>query len=369
MYIIRSVIFPVFVTIYLFFILICITEILFLKKSTLLIFSMNKSPPWKARNEVQSNDVSPCLLRMEDAFNTLSLRWFLVFDTALVYHRSKKIDSEQVDVGIFSDGLQAKNVSNIKLLSTLKRFGFKLPSEKKTSKNFDFSRWCVRITDFLVENPTPNKKSSSNRLVFLRSSTEKSLTHYFHLPTWLKSDVKRESLDHRRHRLKSTIWPKDSIGFNLIQSCESILIRFQSDIARSSSPSKEIFSRVQSALAILVRFPCETDVRPSQSIWIRNGASLSRTSWENRTNTPVGFCTFKEKFVSNKEYATLTYTPSYCRLGGYESFCLFSDLKDEKLMSCVSALESDKSSSDDRWSRKMSFSRWSRQSRCRDRTN
>ena len=126
MYIIRSVIFPVFVTIYLFFILICITEILFLKKSTLLIFSMNKSPPWKARNEVQSNDVSPCLLRMEDAFNTLSLRWFLVFDTALVYHRSKKIDSEQVDVGIFSDGLQAKNVSNIKLLSTLKRFGFKL---------------------------------------------------------------------------------------------------------------------------------------------------------------------------------------------------------------------------------------------------
>lgn len=126
MHIIRTVIFPLFVTVYLFFILICIVEILFFKKSTLMVFSVSKSRPWETRNEVQTSVVSPCLLRMEDAFNTLSLRWFLVFDTALVYHRSKTIDSDQVDVGIFSDDILSKNLSNIKLISTLKRFGFKL---------------------------------------------------------------------------------------------------------------------------------------------------------------------------------------------------------------------------------------------------
>jgi hypothetical protein len=65
-------------------------------------------------NEVQDdnlriNNHTNCLLDVYQAFDSLSIPWFLTFGTALMYWRSKNFISNDIDIGIFYEDLQANN--------------------------------------------------------------------------------------------------------------------------------------------------------------------------------------------------------------------------------------------------------------------
>ncbi|CAF1253261.1 unnamed protein product [Adineta steineri] len=66
-----------------------------------------------------------CLIHAENAFKNLSLPWFLAFGSALMYHRSNNFISDDIDIGIFYDDLIRNNITERKLILTLRKFDFK----------------------------------------------------------------------------------------------------------------------------------------------------------------------------------------------------------------------------------------------------
>lgn len=72
------------------------------------------------------DNFTACLLDAHAAFADLSLPWFLAFGTALMYHRSNKFVSDDIDIGIFIDDLTSRNITGGKLVSTVREHDFKV---------------------------------------------------------------------------------------------------------------------------------------------------------------------------------------------------------------------------------------------------
>lgn len=67
-----------------------------------------------------------CLLDAHKIFTNLSLPWFLAFGTALMYYRSNSFISDDIDIGIFIDDLQIRNITDGIFVLTAQKHGFKL---------------------------------------------------------------------------------------------------------------------------------------------------------------------------------------------------------------------------------------------------
>ncbi|CAF4304588.1 unnamed protein product, partial [Adineta steineri] len=72
-----------------------------------------------------ADNFTRCLIHAENAFQNLSLPWFLVFGSALMYHRSNNFISDDIDIGIFYDDLIRNDITERKLILTLRKFYFK----------------------------------------------------------------------------------------------------------------------------------------------------------------------------------------------------------------------------------------------------
>jgi hypothetical protein len=73
------------------------------------------------------DDFTFCLLDISDALNTLSIPWFLTYGTALNYWRSKHFISDDMDIGVFYENLQTRNLNETDFLTIMKqKFHFQL---------------------------------------------------------------------------------------------------------------------------------------------------------------------------------------------------------------------------------------------------
>jgi hypothetical protein len=79
-----------------------------------------------ARQDPPADNFTYCLLDAQRVFSNLSLSWFLAFGTALMYYRSNNFVSDDIDIGIFIDDLKETNISDTKIVSTVRKYGFKL---------------------------------------------------------------------------------------------------------------------------------------------------------------------------------------------------------------------------------------------------
>ncbi|CAF1548055.1 unnamed protein product [Adineta ricciae] len=93
-------------------------------KSSPAVISVSKNQTYI--QPPQNDKFTRCLLHAEKAFNKLPLPWFLAFGRALMYHRSNNFISDDIAIGIFYNDLNATRLSSKKLISTLRKFRFRL---------------------------------------------------------------------------------------------------------------------------------------------------------------------------------------------------------------------------------------------------
>jgi len=68
-----------------------------------------------------------CILDMRDALNRLSIPWFVTHGTALNYWRSKNFISDDMDIGVFYEDLESRNLNEKDFLTIMeKKFHFQL---------------------------------------------------------------------------------------------------------------------------------------------------------------------------------------------------------------------------------------------------
>ncbi|CAF4922530.1 unnamed protein product, partial [Rotaria sp. Silwood1] len=66
-----------------------------------------------------------CLLDIHQAFDSLSIPWFITFSSALMYWRSKNFISNDMDIGIFYKDLKSKNFNETNFVTIMeKKFHF-----------------------------------------------------------------------------------------------------------------------------------------------------------------------------------------------------------------------------------------------------
>ncbi|CAF1296545.1 unnamed protein product [Adineta ricciae] len=90
----------------------------FRTSSSSIIPNANTDPPL--------DKFTQCLLHAQQTFANLSLPWFLAFGTALMYYRSNNFISDDIDIGIYIDDLQKRNITDETFISTIFAHGFKL---------------------------------------------------------------------------------------------------------------------------------------------------------------------------------------------------------------------------------------------------
>lgn len=73
------------------------------------------------------DDFTQCLLYMDRALNVSSIPWFVTHGSALMYWRSKNFISDDMDIGVFYEDLQAMELNETEFLLDMKnKFHFKL---------------------------------------------------------------------------------------------------------------------------------------------------------------------------------------------------------------------------------------------------
>ena len=157
MTLLRSALIPTLVSLYLLFIMSCICEILVFKGSTILSFSRRYDKPATKHIAPSTEIFTDCFLNMDHVLSNLSLPWFLAFDSALMYHRSKTILSDHIDVGVFIDDLVRKRISHEELMTAMTAHQFK-PAVKHGRMN-DGQEWVVTC---------PKQEVRINLFVFYR---------------------------------------------------------------------------------------------------------------------------------------------------------------------------------------------------------
>ena len=141
MTLLRSALIPTFISLYLLFIITCICEILVFKGSTILSFTRRYERAATASIAPSNEIFTDCFLNMDHVLSNLSLPWFLAFDSALMYHRSKTILSDHIDVGVYIDDLVRKRIFHEELMNAMAAYHFK-PAVKHGRMN-DGQEWVV----------------------------------------------------------------------------------------------------------------------------------------------------------------------------------------------------------------------------------